>query len=496
MTGNADGAIVEALRYVRDKGVPALRVAVVAGILAGALGMAYMLWGQPVRQVTSLEFRPTFEGASAGLYPNGLAFSSTDIISAPVADAVFEVNSLEQYCSRDAFRSGLYVEERSDASALLDAEYLARLSETRLTTVERERLQVEYQAKRAALPLQFRLVFVRPMSCQTIPQVILAKVLADVLAIWARDSEARRGVLSQQVQVLTPAILDGGASDAFPLLRTDLVRTVLVRIIRNVEMVAERPGAAVARVANGATFEELRIKLTDVLHFRLDPLVVMAGQSMTQEAQVWVTETIAAAERERTAAVGRAEAHRQALQQYSGASASPSAARATAPATPGSDVQTLSPQIDRTFIDRIVELSESNTSFRQDLTRSMIAAQVDAVQAEERVSYYRHLIETLRDGRFATMPADELDRRLSAVVTEAKALTQQFNDLYTEFSRISMRATAAMFQVEKPVVTQVYRGFTTTSLIGLVVAVSLVAFLAALVFLVVRDRLGRVLRAS
>src|SRR5258708_6468024 len=47
-------------------------------------GIDYL--SQPVHWTASLEFRPTFQGADLGKYPNALAFAPSDIIDPSVLD--------------------------------------------------------------------------------------------------------------------------------------------------------------------------------------------------------------------------------------------------------------------------------------------------------------------------------------------------------------------------------------------------------------------------
>lgn len=483
---------IDILQLVRDHGRQAVLVAVAATLVVGLAAAIYLFWGQPVRRASVLEFRPTFNGVAQGQYPNGLAFSANDVAAAPIVDLVYDGNSITEYCSREAFRGGFFVEQRSDQSAFLDAEYQARLSDTRITPVERQRLQAEYEAKRAALPVQFRLVFVKPRPCAVIPQVLVTKAMTDVLTTWANESETKRGVMNIQVEVLTPAVMDVGlGEEGSRLLRADLIRTALWRVVRNIEQVGEIPGAALVRLgSNRTTFAEIGDKVVDLVRSRLEPLVVSAGQSMGRESTLWITETVASAEREQQAAEGRAAAYLSALREYSGAAQTAQANRASAPTgTQGSDVQTLSPQVDRSFIDRIVEMSEANTTFRRELTESMVAASVDAVAARDRADYYRRLLQSLRAPSGVSLEPAQVDARLDEIVSQAKALIADFNGLYDEFSRVSLRAAASLYQTDKPVTTEVSREFTTQELLMLVVGTFFVMLLLAFGFFVVRDRL-------
>jgi hypothetical protein len=407
-------------------------------------------------------------------------------------DLVFDANTVSEYCSREAFRGGFFVEQRSDQSAFLDAEYLGQLAEPRLSSIERQSIQAEYEAKRAALPVQFRLVFVKPRPCAAMPQVVVTKAMTDVLTTWASESETKRGVLNLQVEVLTPAVMDVGLSgEGSRLLRADLIRTALWRVVRNVEKVGEIPGAALVRLgSNKTTFAEIEDKVVDLVRSRLEPLVVSAGQSMGRESTIWITETVASAEREQNAAQGRADAFLAALREYSGAAQTAQASRATAPTgSQGSDVQTLSPQLDRTFIDRIVEMSEANTAFRRELTESMVEASIEAVSAQEQADYYRWLLQSLRAPSGTSLALADVDARMNHIVEQAKALIADFNSLYDEFSRVSLRAAASLYQREKPVTTEVSRDFTPLELLMLVMGTFLVTLFLAFGFYVVRDRL-------
>jgi hypothetical protein len=483
---------IDILQLVRDHGRQATLVAIGTAFLVAAVAAFYLFWGQPVRRASVLEFRPTFTGVAQGQYPNGLAFAGSDVAAAPIVDLVYDGNLIAEYCSREAFRGGFFVEQRSDASAFLDAEYQSRLSDARITPVERQRLQAEYEAKRAALPVQFRLVFVKPRPCAAIPQVVVTKAMSDVLTTWASESETKRGVLNLQVEVLTPAVMDVGLSEeSSRLLRADLIRTALWRVANNVKNVGEIPGSELVRLgSNRTTFAEIHNKVIDLVRSRLEPLVATAGQSMVRESTQWVTETVASAEREQQAAEGRAAAYLTALREYSGAAQTAQANRASAPTgAQGTDVQTLSPQVDRTFIDRIVEMSEANTTFRRTLTESMVKASVDAVAAKDRAEYYRRLLQSLRSPSSSSLEPAQVDARLNEIVSQAKALIADFNSLYDEFSRVSLRAAASLYQTDKPVTTEVSREFTTRSLLMLVVGTFFVTLLLAFGFFVVRDRL-------
>lgn len=491
---NSTGII---LQIIANHYGSALRVAIAAAALVGVAGFVYATWLQPTRRSYSLEFRPTFTGADSGQYPNGLPFSVSEVADSSILDIVYDTNEIAQYCGREVFRGGFFVEQRSAQSISLDAEYQGRLEDPRVSSIERQRLQDEYQAKREALPMQYRLVFTQPQACASIPGMVVTKCITDVLTTWADESDTKRGVLNHNVEVLTPAMLDSN-TEASSLLRADLLRTSLWRVIVNIEEVARLPGASQVRLPatdsnNGAqiSFTEIRHKLTDLVRSTLEPLVVLAAQSMERESLAWVTETVSSAERSRHAAEGRAAAYLAALREYSGMQQS--AASARTPGTIGqsptnsSDVQTISPQVDLSFIDRIVEMSEANTAYRRELTTSMVKATVEAVAAEERAGYYRRLLAALRESNTPQITPADIEQSLTDITDRGKFHTRQYNDLFTEFSRVSLRSSGSMYQVEKPVTAQTFRGLSYRGVLLMTMAAFVAGLLLAFVALALRS---------
>ena len=99
------------------------RLLVVTTFMMTALAVllcAVHFWRQPARWTASLEFRPTFEGAEAGEYPNGLPFGPSDIIDASVIDQVYDANKIKDFCDPNAFQTAFFVEQQLGALGDLD----------------------------------------------------------------------------------------------------------------------------------------------------------------------------------------------------------------------------------------------------------------------------------------------------------------------------------------------------------------------------------------
>jgi hypothetical protein len=73
-------------------------------ILIIAAVAAFVYLRQQNYKVVSLEFKLDFEGADKNEYPNGLRFSTADILSTPVLSQVYEENDLKRYLGFSKFR--------------------------------------------------------------------------------------------------------------------------------------------------------------------------------------------------------------------------------------------------------------------------------------------------------------------------------------------------------------------------------------------------------
>ncbi|MEO6221659.1 MAG: hypothetical protein ABIP90_00310 [Vicinamibacterales bacterium] len=482
---------IDWLGLVRVHGRFVLSIAISVVALVAVFGGVYLKWGQATRTVASLEFRPAFASLAALEYPNGLAFSPNDVTAGPIIDMVYDANNLSGVCDREAFRAGFFVEQRSDQSIFLDLEYQARLSEPRITMVERKILQEEHSTKRRGLPVQYRLVFVAPAACASLPSVVISKALVDVLSTWASESESKRGVMDVQVEVLTPATLDATVEGSGGLLlKADLLRNALQRIVQNISKVSKLPGAAVIRLGKEKlTFAEVQGKLIDLVGSRLDPLVMTSGRSMVKESAIWAAETVAAADLKQKAAEQRIKYYQDSLQEYSGlpgpVETGTGRPASSAPASTGNAAQSLVP-LDDSFIRKIAELSESNVRYRQKLTDGMVDAQLAAVYEAERASYYRRLLQSL-GGPVSEGESQDLSERLNAIVEEGKRLTRQFGDLYDEFSRVSLRA-GSMYETRKPVTIETSQQFARRSLVNLILIAFVGTVVASFAFFAIRGR--------
>src|SRR5437868_6055336 len=96
---------------------------------------------------TTLRFRLNFEGASEGRFPNRQRFSPADIVSTWVVNDVFQADELSRFTTPAAFARALAVVDSNNEYEAAWATYQARLTDPRLTPIDRERVLREWEAK-------------------------------------------------------------------------------------------------------------------------------------------------------------------------------------------------------------------------------------------------------------------------------------------------------------------------------------------------------------
>lgn len=453
----------------------------IAGLVAVLGGATYLLL-QPTIRSASLQFRPIFDGADQGRYPNNLPFSTRDIVSPSIVAQVYTKNNIQKFCAGDKFLSGLAVQESSPELQFLNLQYEARLADTRLTAIERQRLQDEYTSRKATLQSHYSLVFVQPAGCSVVPQLLVFKILPEILETWATDAQEKRGVMKVRVPVLTPAIFDqADVPTENALIKADLLRTAVARVVANIQAVERLPGSELVRGSDrNVSFAEVRAELEDLMQARVNPVVALAGGGLGTRARRWVQQALQTATIRYQAAEQRAEAYRLALREYSGTGTVPPQGTRPFGEKPqtSSDVQALTPQIDSTFIDRIVQLSAANTAFRQEITRQSIDASVEAVERGAVVEQYRQLLSWLGQGDAEPTAAGAVDQALAQISKQARDATRRFNEIYDEYSELSLSNGSAMYRIEQPPHGETIRSFGPRTLVlmvlGVVVAMPIV----------------------
>ena len=477
---------------VRDRRRIMTAVLGITGVVALS-ALVYYVFVQPTRHVFSTAFRVTFDRAQEDLYPNGLPFGGSDVISPSVVQQVFDAHSLGDYCPFGRFKGGLVVERGATERRLVDAQYNGLLSNARLTPVERQRLEEEYRARLDALPVEYRLIFVRPADCQ-IPGEITSAALAGILETWAREAEQKRGVLHYDVSVAGPTMFDQTAPVPYLVARVDFTRNAITRALDAVDRIAKLPGALALRSGgrNGMTLMEVRGRLNDLRERVVEPLLVQAARGGGGDAIAWLDSARASARIEKESSQTRAEAFRTAIREFSGGPQAASAvARPSSTGLQGGQPEgpTTIPQLDSSFIERIIQLSSQPNEYRRELTEKMVAHAESASHSGTEEAFYTAIIESAQRGG-PRLDGAGVRQQLDLVITEGKRLVEELGNFYGELNEVGLHPGAAMYVVTERTQETVSRPFGRSDLVLTVLAAFVISLMLVPVLLVFWERVG------
>ena len=460
------------------------RRVIVASVSALLIG--FMIWAmgtyvfQPAERQAGLEFRLIFEGADVGEYPNGLPFSSAEIIGAQVLTEVFEADALERYTTYERFKNGIFILEASREAELLGFEYQSKLADTRLTSVERARLEEEFDQKREALRVpQYVLSFMSQTGVTSIPDALMGKVLSDILAVWAEQATTRKGVLVYQVGMYTKNLLlnDFLEADDY-IIRMDVLRGKVKRFISNLIALEALPGARVIRVGETRiSLTEIRANLEDLVSYRLEPLTgYIWANSISRDLerlkpylenrQFQITLELGEAE-------GRGKVLEEALRGYI-AGAGPSAlgfgvGDGGGPITGGPMTAPI-PLIGDSFLDRIIEWGAEDVEYRQNLTNEIIKQRHQTVALERETAYYERMNESMLRALGFSEEASEtealraVENRFAEIYDAVLQGLEQSNAIYSELSAKNLNPRTNLFTTTSPFSWTTQRTFTLSTL--------------------------------
>lgn len=426
---------------------PVIRLSMLVIITGYAIVAVTIFLLAPSQRVSTLSFRLEFDGAERGTYPNGTRFSSAEIISKPVLLRVFKQNDLERFTSFEKFSSSVVVLESNDAREALSRDYQARLSDPKLTPIDRERIQREYELKLASLSKsEYAIHFLDSRRSSSIPTVMAKKILHDILREWADLASRDQHVLEYRVAVLSPDVLSTTPLEqSNPIVATEVLRSRIQRVIFNIDDLRVLPSAELIRSKSGLSLLDIRIQLDDIVRFRLEPLtrhMAMANLDDRLDTIQFLETQLAVDQRHLDAQERIREAARNAMAMYMNGETGPgdegSAAAGDLP-RPRNVVgsETVMPQLSDSFIERLIQLTSSSTDheYRQKLTERYREAAVSVVPIQRAVGYDKSVLELLSRSRGGNnITREAVDRQIDATRAEARQLVQTIHEIYHKIS--------------------------------------------------------------
>ena len=455
--------IVHVLRAYR----PALLFWMAAVALAYLIVAIALYVTSPAERLTSQPFRLDFEGAGDGRFPNGTKFNAGDIVAGPIIGTVYTRNHLSDYATFGDFSRSLFVLESNREYENLVADYQARLADPKLSPLDRDRIQKEFELKRTSISKnEYALHYSRALHTRGVPDEITKKVMADVLSTWADFAINQQHVITYQVSVLSSEILKPNELEQRDLIASiEILRAKANRIISNIESIAKLPGANLVRTpGEHASLEEIKMRIIEIIRFGLDPLlgtVVREGLIADRPATIrFLQDQLEYDQRQLDAAQRLAQSAREAIAIYeqpmtadraepaSGQKSAPSTREASKP-SPGSE--SVMPQLSDTFLDRLLSLSgrSADVQYRQRLVEDYRKAVESTIPLQQDVAYDNQVLDQVQKSGGAGGHAD------------SSTVRKQIEGARAELSRLVVRVNE-LFQITSKNMTPSTQLFTTT----------------------------------
>jgi hypothetical protein len=455
----------------------------------------------PTEQITAQPFRLDFERAGKGEYPNKTKFNIADIISGPIVMRVWQDNHLGKYIPFGDFSRAVFVLESNKQYDLLAAEYQAKLADPKISSVDRERLQKEFELKSESIAKnEYSINLDRHAGSHSLPEPLARKVLLDILNSWADFAVNQQHVIAYQVSVLSPEVLKPSTieqSDAVAAI--EVLRAKANRVSSNIERIQNLPGATLARTpTDHLSLEEIRIRLDEILRFRLEPLLSLALQNpglVTDRAETirFVEGQLAYDQRQLEAAQRLADSVREAMAVYEQRNIpEPMTTTSTAKPLPKNvGSESVMPQLSDTFLDRLLSLTgrSADVQYRQKLVDEYRRAIAETIPLEQAVAYDNQVLEEVRKPqRSGTRGnAAEIRAQIDQTRAEIAQLIDKTNELFQMISR-NMTPSTQLFTLTSPPTTHTLRSVSLQRLALYGLLVVLIALPAIIVFCLLHNR--------
>jgi hypothetical protein len=430
-------------------------IAIVATLVSYIGVMLWMFVRLPSDRVATLQFQLTFAGADQDQYPNGTRFSSAEIVSTPVLTDVFKANDIQRYAPFSDFKDSMFVLQANRDLELLSYEYQAKLSDSRLSPVDRARIEEEFRKKRESLKsAQYSLSIRRSEGMVKVPVVLLNKILQDTLSTWARQAAERKGAVRYDIPVLSKNVLkkDFLVAEDY-IIAVDILRTTIERILKTLTQIEEIPGASAVRMGpEQIGLADLRANLEDQLRFKVEPLLNIIRTSGLSRNPIRMDQYFEGrlfdVQLAQTETSQRIKALQEALRGYERPSA-PEAPPAGEGRTPA-----MTPQLSESFIDRLVQLSTQSVDvkYRQDLTKKIIDDGMLLAELSRQTSYYESMRRSFGSARAGANAGSEADvtRRTGQTFDDLARSMDQVQAIYELICRQNLNPDTVLYSITSP----------------------------------------------
>ena len=458
--GDDDGSVdlkpyIQTLRAHRKT---AFRFLLAAAALFIALSLFFLLLS-PKERVTESRVRFLFEGAEEGKYPNGDLFSPLEPISTVVLQEVYVTNDLKRFLPYEEFKKGFTVLQRNLEREQLEADYKARLGDPKMTSVERDRLIREYRERVAALrSAEYSLIYSQEYALSTIPSETLRKVMVDVLSVWARNADLRKGALSYRISVFSPKMVAAqlAVKGGDPVIALDILRNHVQKVVRNIDQIMDLPGAAfVEDDKEGEKLIDIRNRLVEMERFQINPLIGrVRSQGITRDHAgtiSYLENQLFQLNLQRRAAQERVKLLESSLKSYLQERGSVSQGRGSA----SGNLSAVIPQVNADFFDKVMEIGQktSDLEYRKSITERIIRAGEELVFLEKDARYYEEFLRLFQRrglSRAGEAQIASCEAKYREIASQLFRSIQEINTIYGVIAKQNLNPDSLLYTVVAP----------------------------------------------
>lgn len=425
-------------------------------IILFVVALLLFFFRSPKERITQAQVRFLFQGAEDGKYPNGDIFSPLELVSTTILQEVYNADALARYLPFSDFKNGFTVLQQNFARDAMEADYKSLLADTKMTSMDRERLIREFRERLAALrSADYSLTFIQKYRISSIPRETLKKIVSQVIATWARDADLKKGALSYRVAVFSPKMVSANLSDNYtiPIVALDILRNQVRKIINNIDQMQNLPGVSFIRdTKEEDLLLDIRNRLEELDRFQINPLI---GQVRThgfisdpQATLNYLENQLFQLNLQKRSAQGKVKSLENSLTSYLQERGS------AAPGAPSpSGTTTVIPQIGADFFDKIMEMGEkiSDVDFRKSITERIIAAGAELLVIEKETNYYEDFLSLFKKMNSRSRISPETLKTFENNYQKAAArliyAIEEINQIYQRIAKHNLNPDALLYSM-------------------------------------------------
>jgi hypothetical protein len=421
-------------------------VVVVFVVLGFAVGGVQGLFSQAssfTNTVATVHVKLNFKGAELGEYPNGSKYTPTDVIASKVLSRVYRANSLGDYgIELEEFVSAVNAYPWIPNQAALDAKYADLFSEKKLSALDRQKLDEQYQQETRNSNGRFLLLQWSGDSAAKVSKAVAHKVLADIPKQWASVSIQEYGVLD--LEVVVPSKLDNYLLDTAEYIVVGDYLRDFARQLKVAALVLQQDAvvAVLKDEQTQSTVGDVGKLILNLENFHLSTLqrtfliAPPPPRSSAESASLYLSSRQRELEEKIAEAERKSDVINRVYREYTDSAETQSASTQNAADKNGN----LSPQIGDDFLTKLMRIGDelSDAKYKQDLLKERKELSFEAAELATEKQRIEAIISEMSQPRTMQIisNSEALDKSVSYVVSELSNYAQTLD-------RINLMARAA-----------------------------------------------------